>query len=321
MKKWWQEFIEIENGKAPLLLKFKYLKHSGLDIYEKNALLLLGVKKLGRVKENDLVAQMLPMSLKDWMQKDKKDLNYYRKNAYCFILVARILLSDEFLKAFKKCPKSRTLWSHNYYNLWNRLLFDAIILLQTYELRFQKKKTQFFLGRTPILHDIDFLITLRQSLYGQSSFHSSADRVPDVSILLIRQFMEVKVRRITGVLGIYNPATDSYEGLPASWLLGILKKYEKNMYLHIPINNLERIYQWSNIHTHSSMLSYLWHPIFITLYLTKFILAQEKQGRIPKHPSDKLIYMPQRVVKMIHSDLQRQLKQSKQFNRKKLLFW
>ena len=117
---------------------------------------------------------------------------------------------------------------------------------------------------------------MRQSIYGQSSFHAFREIEPDLAISIIRQLIELRVRRAFGVLGWYEPNSQSIEPLPMNQIFRVLNQHRSDVDFSIPFDCLVRIYGWSNIFLHIGIKESSWKHIFVTNYLKEFAL-----GKVP----------------------------------------
>jgi len=203
----WTEFISLtpEKNKATLLKKIHYLRKIGLGTYEEEAIKLFGVNHLSNLDDDQIIAQILPKSFNEYLKKITEK-SFYKANSICFLKTIKWILSDDFVAGFKKYKVVKNnLRIFNYYHLIDRMLFDAILLLREYELKVLRKEyTQFQLGRFPALYDIDFIIGIEQLIFGQSSAHSTRDRVPDLAADIIRHAVETKIRKIVGAFCLYD---------------------------------------------------------------------------------------------------------------------
>lgn len=86
---------------------------------------------------------------------------------------------------------------------------------------------------------------LRQGLYGTFSFHTFSDMEIDASIAVIRQLIELRMRRAFGTIS-YIDQNDNIKPLDMSKLFEVLKEYEKEIEWPIILSNFERIYKWGN---------------------------------------------------------------------------
>ncbi|EIS9525830.1 hypothetical protein L0775_003817 [Clostridioides difficile] len=91
---------------------------------------------------------------------------------------------------------------------------------------------------------------LRQNLYGQQSLHSFVDMETSCSIAIIRQIIELRIRRAFGIIAFLDK-DGNVKPLNMSSIFNVLKKYKKDIYFPIDLSNIERIYSWSNMFVHS----------------------------------------------------------------------
>ena len=109
---------------------------------------------------------------------------------------------------------------------------------------------------------------LRQSAYGRASFHSFADIEIDASIAVVRQMIELRMRRAFAALALIDTNGNIYP-LDLSSVFDILKKYNNIVYPG-KLTSIERIYKWSNLYIHSGVGDYAWITYFFGAIFTTF---------------------------------------------------
>ncbi|MFH0957360.1 MAG: hypothetical protein V1897_01520, partial [Pseudomonadota bacterium] len=123
-----------------------------------------------------------------------------------------------------------------------------------------------------------------------------------LSISIIRQLVELKVRRAFGILASYKPDTGSIEPLPMSAIFEVLKKHAHQIDFSIPLACLERIYGWSNIFLHSGFKEYSWNHILVKDYLKEFAL-----GKPSRHDVNSGICVSQKALTEIVAEIESKL--------------
>lgn len=118
---------------------------------------------------------------------------------------------------------------------------------------------------------------LRQSLFGQASFDSFADMEISASIAVILQLVELRLRRAFGVLA-YIAEEKNLLPLDLSSVIDCLKKYKAEIDFPIPLENIEQIYQWSNLYIHSGKQDHSWIPYFVEEQLRTFGFGERKEN-------------------------------------------
>lgn len=71
------------------------------------------------------------------------------------------------------------------------------------------------------------------------------------SIAIIRQLVELRIRRAFGVLSYVDESNGNLRPLDLSIVFECIKKYEKNIEFPLKLENIERIYKWANMYVHS----------------------------------------------------------------------
>jgi hypothetical protein len=292
------DYLNIEKSKSGLFAKFKALIDSELSWFENEALRHFGLNKLPSRNPDQLIQQILGKSPND-QQKKMEGKEYYIGNAITFLKVIREILTENFVNNFGPERTVDDLTIYNYHRVFQNLLFDSLVLLNEYCVNVKKSKPEYGCGKGYSQHTLTLYQSLRQSIFGQSSYHSFIEVEPDLSISIIRQLIELRVRRAFGVLGWYLPGTQSMEPLALTKLFDVLKPYTKEIDFSMPLDCLIRIYGWSNIFLHIGIKEDSWKHIFVKNYLKKFAL-----GKNPSMSVNSGIVIPQPILDKIVNDLE-----------------
>jgi hypothetical protein len=267
----YNRYLEIEESQSGLHSKFCCLRDSQLQWYESEALKLFGFKKLPSRSDDELIQQVLGKSPNDGKKK-KKSKAYYIGNLVAFSKIARNLLAGLIVK-FGSISAIDDLFIYNYHSVFENLLYDSLVLLNEYSVKVLAQPEIYPIVKNE-QHTATIYQSLRQSIFGQASFHSFKEIEQDLSITIIRQLVELKVRRAFGILASYKPDTDSTEPLPMSAIFKVINQYEDEIDFSLPLACLERIYGWSNIFLHSGYKDYSWNHILVKDYLKEFALGK-----------------------------------------------
>ncbi|SDW33704.1 hypothetical protein [Nitrosomonas communis] len=276
------KYRKIEKNQQGLHDKFLHLVTTELDWYEREALALLGKKRLPALQDNQIIQQMLAKSPND-ENKKLSDPAYYTANVVAYLKVCKDILQPNFIKQFDVSSGGvlDDLIIYNYHRLFRALLFDSLVLLNEYAYRIKERvEPPYGCGKNLSQHHMTMYQSLKQSIFGQASFHSFTEIQPDLAVSIIRQIVELRVRRAFGVLGWYQPQTQSVEPLPISKLFEEIKKHESDIDLSVPLECLMRIYGWSNIFLHTGIKDYIWKPIVVKQYLKEFCLGKQGQYNV-----------------------------------------
>lgn len=269
------EYLTIEKTQKGLHDKFSLLVSSGLAWYEDEAVTLFNKSRLNAIKADQIIQQILPKSPND-LSKKQTDIAYYNANVVAYIKVCKELLSQEFIKNFDSKSQLDNLVIYNYHSLFQGLLLDSLVLLNEYSVKVKGELEIYGCGKNPLQHHMTLYQSLKQSIFGQSSFHSFIEIEPDLAISIIRQIVELRTRRAFGVLAWYHPASQSIEPLPMSTLFKEIAKHKDHIDLSMPLECLERIYGWSSIFLHAGIKDYSWKPLFVKEYIKEFCLGKNK---------------------------------------------
>jgi hypothetical protein len=274
-------YLDIEKTQKGLYEKFQRLVSTELNWYENEALALLGKKRLPSIKDDQLIQKMLAKSPND-EKKKLADPTYYTANVVAYLKLCKNILHPNFIKKFEVVlgTEMNELVVYNYHRLFYELLFDSLVLLNEYAARIKGTEKPYRCRKNMWQHHVTMYQSLRQSIFGQASFHSFIEVEPDLAISIIRQIVELRIRRAFGVLGWFKPTTQSLEPLAMSKLFEEINKHKNDVDLSIPFESLIRIYGWSNIFLHTGIKEYSWKPIVVKEYLKEFCLGKRNQPNV-----------------------------------------
>ncbi len=310
-----QKFIELNETKESILNKLEYLKREGLNEYLQFGVAEMDLKKLPTKKNDQIIEQIIAKSPNDLNLKVKSP-EYYKAHLCCIkIILEEIILDEPFLQYLRdyKVEEGKDMVVYNYFNLLREILFDMALLIQDYNQVIKEiLPTGFSLGKNLYQRDFTLYQLLPQIIFGQVSFHSFTEREPNVSIAIIRQVIELRIRKAFGIMGTYDKVKDSFEPLQLGQIFDEIKKYQDEIDFAIPLGNIIRINGWSNIFMHSGMKDYTWTLIFVFNYLHEFIKGR-KQGtswslnsgiKIKQETLDKIVNGLQQKLKSFNTNLE-----------------
>ena len=273
-----QNYLNIEECKKGLYSKFKDLKSKELLWYKNEALNVFQCKDLPKINHDNFIGYIYPKSISEMNKKAVQSI-YYKANAAIFLNIINDLLEENFINLFNDKSSLNndkdTLLIYNYYNLFYKLLFDSLILLDDYLQNIRKEKRVYGLGRRWNQSILSIYQSIRQMIYGQDSFHSFIEFEPDISILLIRQLIELKIRRGFGILGLKGKTDNKFQKVNMGIIFEIIDEFKDKIDFSIPLSNLKIIYGWANIFVHSGFKVYHWQPLFVLKYLKNFSIGKE----------------------------------------------
>ena len=118
-------------------------------------------------------------------------------------------------------------------------------------------------------------------IYGHGTFGLSFnDNHSDTSIATIRQLVEIRVRRATGVMWKTAVVDNAVHPIALSDIFDAIDANRQGTHFPLHFDNLRRINSWANIYLHSGMriASYTWSPPRILNYLRPFALGEVQPG-------------------------------------------
>lgn len=273
-----KKFIEIKETKESIIEKLEYLKREGLHKYLQFGISEMGLKRLPNKKSEQIIEQIIAKSPNDLNVKVKNP-EHYKAHLCCIKHVFdEMLLNELFLERLRKykVEGEKDLVVYNYYNLLREILFDMALLIQDYNHVIKGvSPTSFSIGKSLYQREFTLYQLLPQIIFGQVSFHSFIEREPNVSIAIIRQVIELRIRKAFGIMGTYDKTKDSFEPLPLGRVFDEIKKHQREIDFAIPLSSIVRINGWSNIFMHSGMKDYTWTLIFVYRYLGEFIKGRK----------------------------------------------
>jgi hypothetical protein len=273
-----QKFIELNESKDSIIEKLKYLKKNGLNDYFAFALSEMNLKKLPNKNEDQIVQQIIPKTPLDLNKKIKNPL-YYHAHLCCIKYAFEdMFLHDDFIKNLENhnVEKGKDMVVYNYYNLLQEILFDMAFLIQDYNQEINNKSSlKTVVSKHFNQSEFTLYKLLPQIIFGQVTFHSFIDREPFVSITIIRQIIELKVRRTFGIFGAFDKENGVFEPLGLGIILEEIKKHKIEIDFAVPLENIIRINGWANIYLHSGTKDYTWTLIFVYRYLHQLINGRE----------------------------------------------
>ena len=269
-----EKLIELKETKESIIDKLEYLKREGLNEYLTFAISEMGLRKIPTKKHDQIIEQIIAKSPNDLNEKVVNP-EHYKAHLCCIKQVLdEMFLNEPFIQNLKayKVEADKDLVVYNYYNLLREFLFDMALLIQDYNFVIKKiNPTKFSVGKNLYQRDFTLYQLLPQFIFGQVSFHSLIEREPSVSIAIIRQIIELRIRRAFGIMGVYDKEKDSFEPFGLGQIFDELKKHQTEIDFAVPLSNIIRINGWSNIFMHSGMKDYTWTAIFVYRYLHELI--------------------------------------------------
>jgi hypothetical protein len=303
-----QKFTQLQESKDSIVQKLKYLKNGGLSLFLDYALAEMGLNKMPKKNHDNIIQQIIAKSPND-LNKKVVSPEHYKAHLCCIShVLEEMFLHDAFIENLEnyQVEEGNDIVVYNYYHLLHELLFDMALLIQDYKQTIKQiAPGNFSLMKNLYQKELTLYQLLPQMIFGQVSFHSFITREPFVSIALIRQMIELKIRKSFGILGTYDKSKDSFEPLPLGQIFDELKQHQSEIDFAVPLENIIRINGWANIYVHSGMKDYTWTIIFVYRYLHE-LMKGRKEGK--SWSSNSGIRLTQPTLDRIVSGLENKLK-------------
>lgn len=254
---------------------FEYLINTKFSDVEKTLFEGLDIKKLQNRTDDELIEGILILTDKE-KEKRMKDRNYYMCNAICSYKMLKSIFTIELLNMLKH-ENVQPIALHNYCHILKYFLMDIEQLINEYQNNV-KNNFKYRANSSRIIHTMSLHNILRQSLYGQVSIHSFSDVEIDASISVIRQMIELRIRRAFGVIAVMD-GLGKIKPLDMTKIFEVLNKYGGNIQFPVKLSSIERIYRWANLYIHSGRGGYSWLPYFIEVFLRDFSFGVAKEDK------------------------------------------
>lgn len=261
-----------EELQVDFLSYLNYFVNSGIDELENRLTTQFELKSLHKRSTDEILEGILACSPKE-LEKKRKGKNYYICNALCLLEVVKKIFDQDLYAVLSK-PGIPSIMLHNYCHILKWVLMDSEELCNQY--------ANFVLGDTQYPSNIDSRYihympvhqVLRQALYGQVSCNSFVDMEISASIAVIRQLIELRIRRAFGVLSYFEKESEKLIPLDLSRLFDVIKTHKDEISFPLKLENIERIYKWSNMYVHSGKCELSWIPYYIETILKELSFGQ-----------------------------------------------
>ncbi len=261
---------------------------------------ILQVKKLPPVDLENIIQGTIFNSLKDQAKK-YQDKNYYLQNANALNYVA-----ERMIQVIKSKKRHSKLALYNFAEIINKLSFDSILLIQR-AAEFKNIKFKRSIWKSEVHRDYDMIRGLKILLYGQDSLQFIFPNVPDSSLGIIRIAIENRIRSATGCYGVVNK-DNSIGPLDLSVIFDKLIKYKDCIKFGIKLENIVRIYKWTNMYVHAGSISYFWCPYIIYDYLAPLFIGGKTHTGYSIYAG---IQMPENVIYKIWSEIENEISKAR----------
>lgn len=283
--------------KVDFLPYFKQLLDNNFAELEVFLMQRLEIKRFSNLTDEDIIAGAIATTPKDFKKKIKNK-NYYMCNAQCLMKVIKQIF-DQCLYDELSAKDVPYIAIHNYLHVLKVLLMDAEQLCNLYDNEIKGDTTYNSNIKIKRVHYMQIHQLLRQSLYGQVSKHSFADMETSSAILVIRQLIEIRMRRAFGVIA-YLDEEGVVQPLDLSKIFDVLKRHKDDIQFPVKLENIERIYKWANLYTHSGQCDFCWLPHFVELILRPLTFGEKRDNTWSIKNG---ISIRKGVIEAIHNDL------------------
>lgn len=286
-----------EEEQVSFLDYFKYLLETDFEDLENQLKERLEIKKFPNRSKEQLVEGIIATTPKE-LEKKRKNKNYYICNANCLLNTIRKIFTKDLYAILSK-KETPQIAIHNYEHILKCFLLDSEELCNLYANNMKKDFEYKAFIDSRYIHYMSIHQILRHSLYGQVSVHSFSDMEISASIAVIRQLIEIRIRRAFGVVS-YIDSKGNLIPLDLSSIFEAVKRHKKEIDFPIAIENIERIYKWANMYIHSGLQELSWIPYFI-----EDVLKELNFGKVEDRKWDVKngISTTQSVIDKIHKEL------------------
>lgn len=248
---------------------FKWILDGGFDLisYNHYKQFAEGKHLARKYSIDDLVASCVPKSPGDQKNK-RRQQSYYDANSLMLEYVLKeVFTPNLFNKLRKLSPHDKILFQGRYRDILEKLMLDRNRLFEDYDRVFNRQTDPL---EQPTVESVGMHNILRQSIYGPISFNSFSDYEPGAGMAVVRQLVELRIRRAFGFFG-YTDNNGTEYPITVSTIFKVLKNHTINSTPNI--KSIERIYSFPNIYMHSGRYPYSWYPIFFELILRPISLG------------------------------------------------
>ncbi|WP_298372558.1 hypothetical protein [Azospirillum sp.] len=257
-------FVDIKDKSYGGWISFcKWYDTEGKSLFSSAFVEVSGKRFIEPNSDDWLITTGISSTEADYEKKIRK-IDYYRVNAFWF--------QKEIEQIIKTIPNDESYKTLNIaygqvLSFVDSLVKDSLVLLrECASLRSGLNEAGFH--KNPVTRLDEFYVSARYLVYGSFAVgHHS-----DVSISVIRQALEIRLRRALGVIakvdtsGIQHP-------ISLSEIIAVLEPFGSKIDIKIPISSLKRINGWANMYLHSGLKEYAWVSPRVLEYLADFLLG------------------------------------------------
>ena len=209
-----------------------------------------------------------------------RNKNYYYCSAHAILIVLKHIFPPEFvqlLEVYDKNPQTK-FFAENYWEILKWILLDVNDLRNLYDNEINRNMQYQSNVRDRKIQTASLHQFLRQGLYGSVSAHSFADKEISAAIGTIRQLIELRIRRAFGILAYQDTQKkNSVTPLNMSDIFNVLEMFKEDITFPVKLENIKRIYNWSNRFIHGGYGDYSWIPFFIDIAFKDLIFGHKDE--------------------------------------------
>lgn len=261
--------IDPKHADAVRLAQWMLLE--GLPLYE-SAFHQETRKAIPRLTDDKLVEQAYADGIND---ADRKlgQFAYYGANARVFMDICRGV-ANTIVNIQANTPELIAVadyFAPNHVKLLHTLGFDGVFLLEEWAENVQQTHAVYGVGKSMRHSAFQISHAADKVAHGWSPFFAYRDTAVESSPALIRVAIETRLRFGFGVLGIKECATGAILPLNLSALFKAIDAHASSVRFAVPLQNIKRLYGWSNIYVHLGVKDYMWSPMFALKYINSFL--------------------------------------------------
>jgi hypothetical protein len=222
-----------------------------------------------RMKAHSIVSAALPKGLGDLERKFKQQ-PFYNAQAAWFVeemdwIVARVPRVVVAADASLLLPVL---------GFVRHLLLDSLVLFEHWGGAYAEVPGVFGAFKVMSEQVMHLFQGARQIIYGHGAWGLSfTDNHADTCIGIIRQALELRLRRGFGIIGKEAKSDGAFSPVPLSHLLEAIAVLKTAIALPVSFENLQRIYGWSNLYMHGGVKLYAWCPSRTLEYVHTFVIG------------------------------------------------
>ncbi len=237
-----------------------------------------GIKINTSTDSNARIAAAFPKSLTDYQNKVESD-SYYKAMAELFILEMDRIVSISRNVGYGTVDNSDFSQAQRFVKT---LLLDSLCLFSDWGQNIPAEPVNFGVVRNWAISELAFYHGALQNIYGhRTPSLSFTDNHAELTGAIIRQGLEIRLRRAFGIVGKISNNDYSLYPIALSKLIETLKNNRSDFHMAVPIENVNRIYRWANLVVHRGMRDYGWTHPRVLCYLKPLLVGDKNERGHP----------------------------------------